>query len=512
MRTRYSFWNIVVSIGAQFINIILLFFCRQIFLRYLSEEYLGVNGLFTNILTVFSLSELGIGTAMMYGMYKPVAENDEDKICRLMNLYKKLYFLVGSIVLILGLLLFPFLEYLIKENNIPHIKRIYLLYLADSVLSYFFSYKQTLIQAYQKAYIVSGISQAIRCIQNLMQIFLLIYFANYYMYLVVQISCQIGTNVVLALVADRMYPFLKNNKKDLPSKEEQIDLFRQVKATGIHKFGGVFVSNTDNLLISAFVGLSMVGIYSNYKMILNSLRLMMSYIYNAFTASIGNMAAVESKKKILEIYNSLNFMMAILYGWMSICLLLLFNLFIGNFFGDRFILAFPTVSIIVVEFYLHGMRQMTLRFRDGMGLYWYDRYKPIFEVIINLVFSVILVQRYQIAGVLLGTIISTLATNFWIEPYILMRYGIGENWEKNLLNYFVRYLYYAVFTLLSGIICWFSVNLIPDTGFISLIIKGFIISIVYLILTVLVFRKCREWNILWEKIMGILNMRLKNGE
>lgn len=499
MRTRNSIRNILVSFGAQAVCVILLFISRKVFLNDFTEAYLGVNGLFTEILTVLSLAELGIGTAMMYGLYEAVAKDDKKEICQLMNLYRRLYTVVGVIVVAVGLVMMPFLDCFIKDNPIPHIRLIFLMYLADAAVSYFLSYKQTIIQANQKAYVVSGIAMSVRCGQILLQILSMLVLHNFYVYIAIQIIGQMTSNAVLSRLSDKMYPYLRHNREGLPKKATISGIYRHIRAMALHKFGAVFVSNTDNLMISAFVGLATVGLYSNYKMVLNSLKLAFSYIYNAFTASIGNMGVTESPKKVHEVYNCLNFMMSMLYGWAAACLWLLLNPFISTFFGERFVLEDGVVAIIVVEFYLHGMRQMTLRFRDGMGLYWHDRFKPFFEVALNLLVSLLLVRKYSIAGVLLGTIVSTLATNFWVEPYVLFKHGIRENWKGGLADYFLRYAVYTLFTLFVIALSMVTIARIPADSFLRLFVRGVLISLLYGMATLLVFGRTKEMRNLFDK-------------
>lgn len=500
MRTKSSMMNLLVSFAMQAINIVLLFCSRQLFIRYFSIEYLGINGLFSNILTVFSLAELGIGTAMMYGMYAPAATDDREQICRLMNLYKKLYMAVGAVVFIVGAGFAPFLNLFVKDNTIPDLHLIYFMYLADSVLSYFFSYKQTIIQANQKGYIISAVTQFIRTVQIAVQMLTVLYFSNFYIYIALQLIAQTGTNVVLAHIAERMFPYIKKNTFGLPEPQEQKEIRCHIQATAMHRFGGTFVMHTDNLIISACVGLAAVGLYSNYKMVLNSLKVFLSYIYNAFTASIGNLAATESKEKVLFTYQCLNFLMSMVYGWSSVCLFVLFNPFIEYMFGREYLLSGGVVAILVVDFYLWGMRQMTLRFRDGMGLYRRDRYKAVFEVIVNLAASLILVFPLEIAGVILGTIISTMTTNFWVEPMVFFKYGIGgSGWTKNLLIYFVKYLKYTMFSVGICAICFYMESCFPPVKLIHFFFLGIGFTMLYGIGAWLVFGRSREWNFLWEK-------------
>lgn len=500
MRAKNSFLNLFVSVGAQGLNIILQFLSRYIFVQYFSKEYLGVNGLFTEILTIFSLAELGIGISMMYGLYDLISKDSKDDIACLMNLYRKMYMAVGTIVAIIGCIMLPFLRFFIKDSNIPHIYLIYLMYLANSVISYFFSYKQTLIRANQKEYIVSGVTQGVKGLQVVIQIIVIIFTQNFYLYLGIQIFAQALTNITLSAVADKKYPYIKQKHLGLPEKSVCLDVYRHIRAMAIHRFGSVFVFNTDNILISMFAGLGVVGIYSNYKMVINNLKVLADYIYNAVTASVGNLSVTEKPEKILFIYHSLNMGTSILFGWMSICLLVLFNPFIELFFGKGYLLSFSTVIIIVIDFYVLEMRQMTICFRNAMGLFWYDRYKPIVEVLLNLGISLALVNKYQIAGVILGTTISSLLTNFWVEPYVFFKYGIKKEWKRNIRNYFWRYGKFVIFTFGCG---WISLNVVKLFSTITLITfvgQGLIVSVIYFVLAWCVFGRTKEYMYLLQKV------------
>lgn len=504
MRARNSIINLLASVGAQGVNILLQFVSRFIFVRYFSEEYLGVNGLFTEILTIFSLAELGIGVSMMYGLYEVIARKDETEIGRLMNLYRRMYAAVGCVVAVIGCALLPFLDFFIGSTEIPHIRWIYLMYLANSVLSYFFAYKQTLIRADQKEYIVSGVTQLVRCIQVLVQIGIIVITENFYLYLIVQIFCQVMTNVILSVVADRKYPYIKKRDIGLPDRVVRKDIYQHIRAMAFHRFGSVFVFNTDNLLISMFVGLGTVGIYSNYKLVTNSLRTLADYIYNALTASVGNLTVTESPEQTLSVYKALQMGMSLLFGWMAVCLVTLFNPFIGLFFGEKYLLDFSTVVIIVLDFYILEMRQITLCFRNAMGLFWYDRYKPVFEVFLNLIISLFLVRRYGIAGVIMGTVISSLATNFWVEPLVLFKYGIKIKWKHNLADYFFRYGKYTLFTVVCSWICLELGGLLGNVTLLSFTGRGAIACIVYILLAIVVFGRTEEWRYLSGKVIGLI--------
>lgn len=501
--------NLLSSVGAQGVNIFLQFVSRFIFVRCFSEEYLGVNGLFTEILTIFSLAELGIGVSMMYGLYDVIAKKDQEAICRLMNLYRRMYAMVGGAVAVIGSVLLPFLDFFVRSAEIPHIRLIYLMYLINSVLSYFFAYKQTLIRADQKEYIVSGVTQLLKCIQVLVQIVIIVSTKNFYLYLGVQIFSQVLTNIVLSLIADRRYPYIKYKDRGLPDKAVCKDIFRHIRAMAFHRFGSVFVFNTDNLLISMFIGLGTVGIYSNYKLVTNNLRTVADYIYNALTASVGNLAVTESPERTLSVYKALQLGMSLLFGWMAVCLITLFNPFVGLFFGEKYLLDFSTVLVIVLDFYILEMRQVTLCFRNAMGLFWYDRYKPVFEVLLNLGVSLFLVQKCGIGGVILGTVISSLATNFWVEPLVLFKYGIKIRWKRNLAEYFLRYGEYTLFT---AVCAWISLelgDLLGPVTVLSFAARGAVSCMVYILLSVAVFGRTEEWFYLSDKVVGLIKGRRK---
>ncbi|MCM1134495.1 MAG: oligosaccharide flippase family protein [Clostridium sp.] len=499
MRTRSSLLTFTVSCVGQLINVVLLFTSRRLFVQHFTQEYLGVNGLFSNILTVLSLAELGIGIAMLYGLYKPAANGDRTEICRLMNLYRVLYGIVGIVVLALGLILMPALPYFVQGGDGLQLRLIYGMYLFDTVAGYFLSYKQAILTANQEAWRTTAVTQAVRSVQILLQMIVIVCLENFYVYLAIQMCSQLTANLILSRIVDRRYPYLKNNRKGYPSRESCKDIFRQVGALSIHRLGGVLVSHTDNIIISTFQGLATVGIYSNYQMVLNSIRVMTAYVYNSFSPAIGNLAASKEKKRICEIHSVLDFLLSLLYGWLALCMIVLFNPFIRLFFGEHYVLPSLTMLLIVVDFYLHGMRQMTLRFRDGMGLYWYDRYKPIAEALLNLVVSIALVGRFGIAGVVTGTIVSTLLTNFWVEPLVFFRYGVMEGWKGKFAKYYIWRAAHTAVLVIDSVILWALHIRFPIQRFIDWIFWGILCTFLYGLTVLLAFYRTKEWRYLWAK-------------
>lgn len=507
MRKRYSFINMAVGLGGQMINVILAFFSRMIFVKYLSSEELGVNGLFDNIFSMISLAELGIGAAMIYSLYKPVAEDDRDMVCRLMNLYKLLYRAVAVFVFAAGLLLFPFLGYFIKgDTGIDHLNVIYFMYLGNSVASYLLSYKASMLIANQKVYFKIIYEQIIHTIQIIAQIIILVTTKNLILYLSMQILNQILVNWMVSRKVDKEYTYLKDTK-ELPSKETCKAIGKNIMALGMHKFGGVVVSGTDNLLMSAFVGLKSVGIYSNYKLILVNVNYLLNKIYNAFSGSIGNLGATENKNKIYNIYCILDFAVFWLYGYVAVELLVVLNPFIELCFGKEYLFSISFVLILLTEFYITGMRQITTQFRSALGLFWYDRYKPLAEGIVNLVTSIILVQKMGIAGIFLGTIISSLTVCFWVEPYILMKYGIIDEWKKKLMRYFTTYGIRTFSVCVIGFVTYYICSKISGENIGWIIVKGITSTLIYNIIFVLLYFRTREFKDLYGSLREFLNKK-----
>ena len=270
MRTRYTLINMAVNIGGQLFNQVLLFISRMVFIHYLSAAYLGVNGLFTDVLGILNLAELGIGTAMIYSLYEPAAKDDEHKLAQLMNLYKILYRVVAVIVLLVGLALMPFLGFFIKDSGgIENLKLIYLMYVANSVCSYLLSYKNSIFLAYQKAYVKNLWAVLCDAIKTVLQIVIIVLTRNFILYLLVQFVLQFIPNIIVSCKADKEYPYLKECK-ELPEREEFFGILRNIGAMSFHKLGTVIVRNTDSLLMSSFVGLLSVGYYSNYRLVLST--------------------------------------------------------------------------------------------------------------------------------------------------------------------------------------------------------------------------------------------------
>lgn len=502
-RIENSLKNIKYSLLGQIIGMFIKFLTRMVFVRILSIEYLGINGLFTNILSIFSLADLGIGAAIVYSMYKPLAENDIELLSGIMKLYRKAYISIGIIILIFGLSLTPILEIFIKEiPEIQNLELIYALFVFNTASSYFFSYKRSLLIADQKKYIDSIYYFTSIIVSSLLQILILLLTRDFILYLLVQIVVVLIENIMISRIIDHRYSHILKYKDGHISREIKINIIKNVKAMFSHKIGSVIVMGTDNLLISRFVGLMQVGLYSNYLLIINALRQAFDIIFQSMVASIGNLGATGSAEKNEFIFRCLDLLGLWVYGFASIALISLFNPFIDLWLGKGYLFSMDIVFMIVLSFYLWGRRRSVLSFRDALGLFWYDRYKPIIESLINLVMSLILVINLGVKGVILGTIISTLTTSFWVEPFVLYRHGFNTS----VKGYFFKYFISTVVILIIGIINATIINSLSDS-LIAFLVKLLITATIPNFLIMIIFWRTREFQYLYKIIGHTLNKK-----
>lgn len=448
-RTEYSLRNTSTAMISKIIAILMGFLTRVVFTHTLSESYVGLNGLFSDILNVLALSELGIGTAITYALYKPIAQDDHEKQKSLMLLYRKMYFIVAGLVLGAGLCIIPFLGVLIKnQTGLENVLIIYILYLANSVLSYVLVYKRTLIDAHQLSYISEMHVTFFILLQDILQIIILITTKNFILFLAIYILCTLGNNISLSRKADKLYPYLKEKNVTPLEKDEKKSIYKNIRAMLMHKIGDVVVNNTDNIILSSFVGIVSVGCYSNYYLVVGSIHQVLGQVFRGITASVGNLGVTEDKKRVRKIFETSFFIGQWMYGFATICLFELLNPFVEISFGRKFLFDMPVVFIICLNFYLLGMRQVTLVFRDSLGIFWFDRYKSIFNAVINLFVSIILVRRFDTVGVFAGTAVSTILTCIWVEPYILYH----RFFEIHVWQYFKKFAYYMVIMFFTAFV------------------------------------------------------------
>ncbi|MBM7651848.1 lipopolysaccharide biosynthesis protein [Neobacillus cucumis] len=502
MRTEHSLKNITISIFSQVVIVLLGFLSRKVFLDSLGANYLGVNGLLTNVLSIMALVEGGIGISIVYNLYKPLAENDRNKIIALVQLYKKAYGILAILILIISIVLYPFLGNLMKDSSpVSYLSIIYILFVAKNMISYLNAHKWSLINADQRGYMLARTNLIIQIITMIARIILLLLTQNYILYLVVELLFFALQNIINGRIVNKRYPYIKTKVKYSADKETIDRLVINVKAMFLHNIGGYLVFGTDNILISTFVNVATVGIYSNYTMITQQVSALVKPILGGIGDSVGNLIATESKEKNYSVFKVSYLVNFWLY---ALCVVFLYNLlepFISWWLGKQYLLNHLTLIFILVNFYLDGMRTAISTYKNKAGLFVQDKYAPLIEGGINLISSIILVKYYGIAGIIMGTTISTIATVLWTQPYIVYKHLFKEP----VLTYFIKYLFYLGLTIFA---CFVTTSICDyldvGTKFISLVIRGIICLIIPNILFVLILYKTNEF----KYFNGLVNLTL----
>lgn len=429
-RTKASIVNSSVATIAQMIQLVAQFIGRSVFISTLGSEYLGLNGLFLNILGYLSFAELGIGSAITFSLYKPLNDQDIVQVSAILKLFKRLYQYIALVVLVSGIVVAPFVPDLIggsKSGIHVNISIAFLLALSNTVLSYFTTYKRTLLIADQKGYVNSINTVGFNVAGQILQIIQLILWKNFYMYLFIQAFMMLSSNVRVSKVVDRMYPEL--SLKNASTVEQTTIKFLKKNIVGMisSKLGGILVTGTDNILLSYYVGLVSVGMYSNYLMIINGLNLVINQLISAVSASVGSLgvsgASKDHQEKVFYGYFMITFLICttVSVGFAGFA-----SAFVNIWVSKKMVYTFLPLTIISLNFFLQGLRQSIINYTNAYGLYWYERWKTLFEASLNFIISWWLVKytTLSVSGVLIGTICSNLFVNYLWESHIVLKYGL----------------------------------------------------------------------------------------
>ncbi|WP_338789118.1 lipopolysaccharide biosynthesis protein [Metabacillus sp. FJAT-53654] len=500
MRVKNSILNISAGIGSQIIITSLSFISRTVFINSLGIEYLGINGLLTNILAMLTLAEAGIGASIMYSLYKPVAENDQLKINVLMKFYRNAYMVIALIVLLLGLSIMPFLEFFIKDSSVENIHLIYSIFLINTVLPYLYVHKNSFLNVCQKGYIVTGIYSVSAIVTTSLKIGILNYTGNYILYLIIDCIITIITTIILTIIVNKMYPFLRNKITAKLDSGTKSNITKNVKAIVLQNIGNYLVFGTDNILISSFVSVTAVGLYSNYNMLIEICRTFINQIFNNIYHSVGNLVANERIDKVYSVYKVYMLLNFWLYSLSTILLLITIEPFIKLWIGSEFILSKSVMIILMIIFYERGMRNSISTVKTTSGIFHEDRFVPLIQAAINLIISILLVQYVGIAGVFIGTLISALAIPFWTTPYLVYK----KVFQKPVLNYFIKYAFYVVIGIGTYLLTSLISSFIVADNFFNLILIGFICLIVPNLIYIGVFCKTDEFKYLFGVVRTLV--------
>ena len=496
-RTYNSSLNLLSSFGKQMITLILGFVSRWFFIKILGASYLGINGLFANIISVLSMADLGFGSAIVYSMYKPLAENNERKLAALLQFYKRVYKVIALVISVVGFRLIPFLKYLVKlDTPIEHIEIYYILFLANVIISYLYSYKMCIITADQKDYLLNIYSFVFTIIQFVLQLVVLFALKNYIVYLVVQILCSFANNVFSSRKAVQHYPFIINKEK-LSSAEKQ-EISKNIKSMFLYKIGGVLLNNTDNILISTLVGTITVGFYSNYSMIVQSIDTFARMFFSSINAGIGNLSVSEDIEYQFKIYKIVDFIAYMIYGFCTVCLFILMGDFIELCYGKEYRLETIICALIVINFYIPGIISANSVYRNATGMFKQMKYLLIITSFINLVLSVILGIKYGLFGIFLATGVSRLLTNVWYEPMILYK----KYFHHRIREYIITHLSRDVILILVLVVVNFTCKICRHLNIVSFLVKTIICGATTLLLLIIIYWRTEEFVVLRARMKG----------
>lgn len=490
-RTDKAMRNMMFNAGGQIIALAANFIVRTVFLKTLSADYFGVSGLFSNILTILSLAELGIGNAIIFSMYYPLANKNEEKVASLLGFYRVVYFIIGLVVAFLGCLLIPFLPELVGSREIENLTVIYLMYLLNTVVSYFFSYKRSLLIADQKSYICMLFQNSFFTIQNLIQAVFLWFTHNFIIYLVIQLITTILINISISKRVDYLYPNYVGYKSRKPlDSQSRKEIIENIKAIFLQRIGDAVVSNTDNILISLFVGIRVVGYYSNYILIVTAVMLVINEFFNGCTASIGNLNVDEGGERVYDVYRLLLFIEFWICGFVMTGLFYVFNPFISFWVGESYTLEMSNVLLICIVFYFNQTRRIHIIMKEAMGVFKEDRVRPVLHAGANLMLSIWLGREFGLNGILAGTILSMLLTTFWMEPKILYQHGFHRSVKPFFLQFFLNGILLFAVVYATGYLAKF----ITFSGFAEVILKMLLCCIVPNLFYLLCFWNRKEFK------------------
>lgn len=508
-RSKNSIRNINAGVIFKFLQIIFGFVIRTVMIKTLGIEYLGLNSLFTSIPQMLSLAELGFGNAIVFSMYKPIAENNVEKIRALLNAYRKFYHIVGLMVLGIGLLLMPFLPRLISGTypDEVNIYVLYTIYLINTVLGYFlFAYKASLFVAHQRDDIQKKISSSIYIIQNIAQIIVLFLVKNYYAYIIILPIATILTNIAQEIWTKRLYPDLFCEGK--LDHEERKDLTKRVTGLLSYQIGGVIYNNADMIVISSFLGLVVLAQYTNYYYIFSAITGLITIASNAITASVGNYIATESVETNARFFNTITKIFNWIVGWCSICFLCLYQPFIELWMGQNNLLPFLTAAIISLYFYTTNICPPVSIYKNAAGIWWEDRIRPLIGTTVNLALNLVLVQFIGLNGVILSSIISTLFISVPWSAYYLFKCYLKLNIRKYLFRQAFMLMMTSTIALATYLICT-VVNV--ESLLICIIIRFSICLIVPNVMYLMLYKLTGSLNEVLEFANRMLKREIMNG-
>lgn len=440
MRTEKSIKNAISAIVSNGIAIIVSFIAQAFFVRLLGKEYNGLNGLFSNIISMLSVVELGLGSALVYHLYEPLAKNDKKKIKSIMRFYRNSYRIVALIIIILSVAMLPFLNLFVNTNLDINIYLVFLLFAVESSSSYLLSYKRSILYADQKSYILNIIKIGYTILLNTLQVTFLLFTKNYYLYLIIKIAARIIENLVITTIANKKYSYLRTgNTVPLDNKTKK-SITKKVKGLLFHKIGSYIVLGTDNIIISSFINLGTVGIYANYTLITNGINAIFSQVFYSITAGIGNLLTEKRPEKSYKSYKEILLINFWITCFSCIAFYLISKPFVEMWVGPEYVLTKDITLVIMINLYLNMYGYTIGAFKTASGIFHEDRFVPILQSVTNIIVSIALVIPFGLMGVIIGTIASTLILYLYSYPHFVYT----KLFNRKKISYYLEFFKYIV--------------------------------------------------------------------
>ena len=503
-RIQHAAKNIAFGYIGNITSTVLGFVLRTVFIMKLDETLLGINALYTGVLTLLSLAELGIGTALNFSLYVPVANKDYEKIKSYMQFYKNAYRAIAAVVAGLGIALIPFLKFFIKNPGnygITELTIYYLIFLFNTVSTYFVAYKYSLVNAEQKNYIQTNILTVTKLATTVLQIVVLLTTSNFLFYLLTAAFVELVQKIYVSHYLNKLYPYLKDKNVIPLGKEEKDEIVNKTKALVCHKVGDVARLQTDSIIITSFIQVSVAGLVDNYTMVINSISNFVNIIFNSVISSFGNLVATESREKQYETFKVYRFVANWIYGLSAIGFFVLLSPLIYLWLGEKWMLESSVIALVLIDYYFKGDRIVLSNFKTAAGVFEQDKYLALIQGAVNLVISIGLVQSMGLAGIYIGTIISGLIANV-TKPFIIYK----ACFDKEVKEYFLDT---AKQGLILGVVllCVIPVSqmLLSTISLVSFVITGIFIVVIYNGIFLLIYGKTKEMSYL----LRILKRRLK---
>ena len=500
-RTRNSTRNAMVGVVCQAATMILAFIGRGVFLHILGEEYAGISGWFSRVLSILAISELGIGTAIVVSLYKPIASGDLGRIRATLRFLRRAYLYVGLAVLVLGLALFPFLHLLLNQDtDLVNLRIVYAIYLAQSISSYlFYGYKSAVFTASQQQSRIYFLTFVVSALTTGAQMLSLVLWRNYYVYVGIFALSSVAKNLLIARSTDRAYPELKNaarlqpgedDEQHLP-KAERKNIFRNLFGLSLYRISGTVMNSTSTLVLGKFQGFALIGLYDTYLLVITAITTILTLVFQSFTASVGNLNVTASPERKHFIFRCLNLLGGWLYGFSAVCLFVLIDPFIALAFGQARVFTDGwIVLMLVLNFLTSGLLENVIMHKDACGLFWQGRFRPVFSTALNIGLSIWWVTPLGLVGVILAQVASRLLTTWWFDPWMVHHYALKASVKGYALQTgLVMLLTAGLCAALKALSLW----LFPTASLGGLLVMMAICAVLPNALFFLVFRRWEEF-------------------